>query len=77
MVASQDFDRDALCAMLGKAEIKPTIIEKISTPAERKLSWGEYRKIFITKERISGGHDILARESRDARAHSAGVRRLD
>ena len=55
MVASQDFDRDALSAVLGEAEIKQTIIDKISTPAERKLSWGEYRKIFITKERIAAG----------------------
>jgi len=55
MVASQDFNRDALTSVLGKAEIKPTIIEKISSPAERKLSWGEYRKIFITRERIAAG----------------------
>ena len=55
MVASQDFNHDALSALLAKAEIKPSIIEKISTPAERKLSWGEYRKIFITKERIAAG----------------------
>ncbi|NCF13874.1 MAG: lytic murein transglycosylase B [Gammaproteobacteria bacterium] len=55
MVSSQGFDRDALSGVLAKAEIKPVIIEKISTPAERKLSWGEYRKIFITKERIAAG----------------------
>jgi len=55
MVTSQGFDRDALSDVLAKAEIKPVIIEKISTPAERKLSWGEYRKIFITKERIAAG----------------------
>ncbi len=55
MVASQDFNRDALSSLLGKAEIKQTIIDKISSPAERKLSWGEYRKIFITKERIAAG----------------------
>jgi len=55
MVVSQDFSRDALANVLAKAEIKPTIIEKISSPAERKLTWGEYRKIFITKERIGAG----------------------
>jgi membrane-bound lytic murein transglycosylase B len=55
MVATQDFERDALASVLAEAEIKRTIIEKISTPAERKLSWGEYRKIFITKERIAAG----------------------
>jgi len=55
MVTAENFDRDALSGVLAKAEIKPVIIEKISTPAERKLSWGEYRKIFITKERIAAG----------------------
>ena len=55
MVADHDFDRDALAALLGKAEIKKTIIKKISTPAEKKLTWAEYRKIFITRERIDAG----------------------
>ncbi len=64
MVASQDFSHDALSAILAKAEIKPSIIEKISTPAERKLSWGEYRKIFITKERIAAGTTFW-RENRE------------
>ncbi len=55
MVRSHKFDRDALSAVLARAEIKAAIIEKISTPAERSLTWGEYRKIFITKERINAG----------------------
>jgi membrane-bound lytic murein transglycosylase B len=48
MVEKHEFDREALSAILAKAEIKATIIKKISTPAERTLTWGEYRKIFIT-----------------------------
>ena len=55
MVVEHEFSRDALADVLGQAEIKPSIIKKISTPAEKKLSWGEYRKIFITKERIAAG----------------------
>ena len=55
MVEDHDFDRAALRAVLGKAQIKQTIIKKISTPAERTLTWAEYRKIFITRERISAG----------------------
>ena len=55
MVTEHDFDREALVAVLGKAEIKQTIIKKISTPAEKKLTWAEYRKIFMTKERIEAG----------------------
>lgn len=58
MVEKHDFDRDALLATLSKARIKPSIIKKISTPAEKKLSWGEYRKIFITRERIKAGTDF-------------------
>lgn len=55
MVSMHRFDRDALRTVLGKAEIKSSIIKKISTPAERTLSWAEYRKIFITRERINAG----------------------
>ena len=55
MVSDHAFDRDALRSVLGQARIKPSIIRKISTPAERTLTWAEYRKIFITKERINAG----------------------
>ena len=64
MVTTHDFDRDGLSAVLAKAEIKATVIKKISTPAERKLSWGEYRKIFITNERINAGATFW-RENRE------------
>ena len=55
MVETHGFDRAALSAVLAQAEVKATIVKKISTPAERTLTWGEYRKIFITKERINAG----------------------
>ncbi|HEY5642388.1 MAG TPA: lytic murein transglycosylase B [Woeseiaceae bacterium] len=55
MAEQHDFDRAALRDILGQAEIKPSIIEKISTPAERTLSWAEYREIFMTRERINAG----------------------
>ena len=55
MVREHDFDRDALARILGKARIRQSIIDKISAPAEKKLTWGEYRRIFLTKERINAG----------------------
>jgi membrane-bound lytic murein transglycosylase B len=55
MVSDHEFDRDALRGVLSQAEIKPSIIRKISSPAERTLTWAEYRKIFITTERINAG----------------------
>ena len=64
MVTEHEFDRDELRALLGKAKIKASIVRKISTPAERTLTWGEYRKIFITKERIKAGATFW-RENRE------------
>jgi len=55
MVVEYDFDPDALRSVLGQAQIQPAIIRKISTPAERSLTWGEYRDIFLTQERIDAG----------------------
>ena len=55
MVREYDFDRDALAETLAQARIKQSIIDKISAPAEKKLTWSEYRKIFLTRERINAG----------------------
>ena len=64
MVEEHQFDRAALREVLAGAEIKAEIIKKISTPAERTLTWGEYRKIFITPERIEAGV-VFWRENQD------------
>jgi membrane-bound lytic murein transglycosylase B len=58
MVEQHDFDAATMHAVLGNARIKSSIIRKISTPSERRLTWAEYRKIFITEERISAGVDF-------------------
>jgi membrane-bound lytic murein transglycosylase B len=64
MVTEHAFERAALESLLGDARIKPSIIKRISTPAERTLSWAEYRKIFLTRERINAGAAFW-REHRD------------
>ena len=55
MAREHNYDREVLRDILGEAEIKQSIIELISKPAERTLSWADYRPIFITKERIRAG----------------------
>ncbi len=55
MVQSHGFERDALTELMAGAEIKMRILEAISTPAERTLKWHEYRKIFLSQERINAG----------------------
>jgi membrane-bound lytic murein transglycosylase B len=65
MVDEHDYDREVLRDILGEAEKKDSILEAISKPAEKTLTWAEYRKIFLTKERISAGAEFW-REHREA-----------
>ena len=58
MVDEHGFDRDALTATLGSAERKQSILDAISRPAEKTLTWGEYRDIFITEKRIEAGAEF-------------------
>jgi membrane-bound lytic murein transglycosylase B len=55
MVNEHGFDRAELVDVLASAIVKQPILDAISKPAEKKLTWAEYRKIFITPERIAAG----------------------
>ena len=70
MVQVHDFDREELVAALTGAELKQNIIDAISKPAEKTLTWGEYRKIFITPERVEAGAAFW-RENREMLADIA------
>lgn len=48
------FDTEKLTALFAQTAFKPDIIAAITRPAEAK-PWFEYRKIFITPDRIKGG----------------------
>ncbi|MGL1885889.1 MAG: lytic murein transglycosylase B [Reichenbachiella sp.] len=45
-------------AIIGQAEYQPVIIEKMSRPAEKSMTWERYRNIFMTPERITAGVDF-------------------
>jgi len=55
MIERHDFSRDELLDVLGQAERRDDILELMSKPAEKRLAWHEYRKIFLTQSRIDGG----------------------
>ena len=55
MVIEHEFDRDQLRSALGDAVVRQSILDAISKPAEKTMTWAEYRKIFITRERIKAG----------------------
>jgi membrane-bound lytic murein transglycosylase B len=55
MVKAHGFEPVALAKLMATAQIKPKILAAMSKPAERTLEWHEYRKIFLTEERINAG----------------------
>lgn len=50
--------------LLSKAEKKQSILDAIARPAEKVLTWGDYRKIFIEKKRLTKGVEFW-REHRE------------
>lgn len=54
MVSSHDLNREDLVRVLSTAEKKDSIIAAMTRPAEAK-PWHEYRRIFVTPERVAGG----------------------
>jgi membrane-bound lytic murein transglycosylase B len=65
MVKEHDYDVETLQTILRQAEIKRSIIDQISKPAEKTLTWAEYRPIFMTDERVGAGA-VFWRENREA-----------
>jgi membrane-bound lytic murein transglycosylase B len=55
MVNAHGFNREELVIVLHNAERREDILELMSKPAEKRLRWFEYRKIFLTQSRIEGG----------------------
>lgn len=54
-LAAEGFEADEVRSVLAKAKRQESILEAISRPAERRLTWGEYRKIFVEPRRIEQG----------------------
>ena len=61
MVAEHQFDRTELKNQFSQAVRKQSILDAISRPAEKTLTWGEYRNIFIKPGRISQGTEFWRR----------------
>ena len=55
MVRKHGFDRQWLDKLIAQAKKRDDILEAIARPAEKTKPWHEYRKIFLTSERIRGG----------------------
>ncbi len=59
LVAEDGFREADVRRWLDAAEKQPKILEAIARPAERVLEWRDYRKIFLTYDRIEKGRAFL------------------
>ena len=59
MVSEHGFERDYVAGLMAQAERKQSILDAISRPAEKTLTWAKYRKIFITSRRIRQGQEFI------------------
>ncbi len=53
--AANKLDPKKLREVLAGARVQQSILEAIARPAEKTMTWGRYRKIFIQPQRIQGG----------------------
>lgn len=54
---AEKYNKDAtdVYRLLSQAEKKQSILDAIARPAEKVLTWGDYRKIFIEEKRLTKG----------------------
>ena len=54
-LASEGLDRARVLALLGSAQRQDTILERIAKPAEKTLTWADYRRLFVQPDRVEQG----------------------
>lgn len=59
MVEKHNFDRNDLELKFQLAKKLDGVLEAIAKPAEKVLTWREYRPIFVTSKRIRRGNEFL------------------
>lgn len=55
MAAQHGYDENALRQLFGEVRYQQSIVDAITRPAEKRLLWRDYRKIFLTEARIQKG----------------------
>ena len=58
VAARHQLDPQAIEALLAEGRYQPRIIEAISRPAERVLSWWEYRDRLVSNQRVQMGREF-------------------
>jgi len=59
MVSEHGFNRAALEKQFAHAKRLDNVLDSIAKPAERELTWKQYRPIFVTSKRSSKGRKFI------------------
>ena len=59
LAESDGFTTEGLLIVFRQARFKQTIIDAISRPAEKVLTWSEYQDIFLTENRMRAGRRFM------------------
>ena len=62
LVATEGFSAAELVPIIAAASYKQTIIDAISRPAEKVLTWKEYQDIFLTARRVKEGREFMVQQ---------------
>ncbi|MGY0634678.1 lytic murein transglycosylase B [Luteimonas sp. A478] len=74
-VRTHGADAARVRTVLAQAQVRQSILDAMSRPAERTRTWAEYRPIFLNDARIRGGRSFYAthRAALDRVAAESGV----
>ena len=59
LATRESFNESELLAVFRQAEYKQSIIDAITRPAERTLTWAKYQDIFLTERRTVSGIEFM------------------
>jgi membrane-bound lytic murein transglycosylase B len=58
VTARDGFDAEALRTLFAQVESRQAILDAMARPAEKTLTWQDYRARFITERRVNRGTDV-------------------
>ena len=65
LVSENHYSQSELTSVFAKAKFQQSVLDAMQNPAEYKLTWGKYRKIFLQADRIEQGAEFWRQYSVD------------
>lgn len=62
-LAAEGLDRQHVLDVLGSASKQELILERIAKPAEKVLTWADYRRLFVQPDRVAQGQAFFQKHA--------------